>query len=135
MGAPGATSPWIRKYIFPGAHVPALSEMLASVEKARLWVGDLEVWRRHYAETLLHWDRRFQKERARVAQMFDERFCRMWEFYLIMTEIGFRYGKQMVFQVQLMKAVDALPNTRDYMTAAENTLRHLEKIPHPGSNS
>ena len=71
MGAPGATSPWIRKYIFPGAHVPALSEMLASVEKARLWVGDLEVWRRHYAETLLHWDRRFQKERARVAQMFD----------------------------------------------------------------
>ena len=126
MGGPGMTSPWLRKYIFPGGYVPALSEVMTAVEGAKLWVGDLEIWRYHYAETLLNWDRRFQKERARVAEMFDERFCRMWEFYLIMAEIGFRYGKQMVFHLQLMKTIDGLPTTRDYMAEAERALEDQE---------
>ena len=119
MGGPGATAPWIRKYIFPGGYVPALSEVLVPVERAGLWVTDLEILRLHYAETLLAWDRRFQEHRDEVAALFDERFCRMWEFYLIASEIGFRYGKQMVFQMQLARRMDTLPITRDYVAEAE----------------
>lgn len=127
MGGPGATSPWIRKYIFPGCHVPALSETLASIEKQKLWVTDMEILRVHYANTLREWNARFQSKRGEVATMFDERFCRMWEFYLAATEVGFRYGKQMVFQVQLTKNINALPLTRDYIAEMETDLIAREK--------
>lgn len=115
MGTPGPIAPWMRKYIFPGAYLPTLSEVTAAIEKAGLLTTDIEIWRQHYAETLLNWDKRFQTHRDQIAGMFDERFCRMWEFYLIIGEIGFRYGKQVVFQVQLTKSQTALPVTRDYI--------------------
>ena len=103
MSPPGTASPWLRKYIFPGAYSPALSEVFTSVEQNSLWVTDLEFLRLHYAKTLAHWERRFQTNRALVAQMYDERFCRMWEFYLISAEMMFRTGSQLVFHMQLAK--------------------------------
>ena len=121
-GGPGTTAAWIRKYIFPGSYVPALSETLSAVEPTELSVSDIEIWRLHYADTLAEWEKRFQRNRAKVVRQFDERFCRMWEFYLISCELGFRFDKQMVFQMQLIKSVDGLPLTRDYMAKAEGTL-------------
>ncbi len=116
---PGTTNPWMRKFIFPGAYTPSLSETLAAVEKQDLWVTDLEVLRLHYADTLREWNRRFQKNRQEVAKIYDDRFCRMWEFYLVGSEIAFRRLGQMVFQLQLSKQVDSVPATRDYMRAWE----------------
>lgn len=121
-GGPGSTASWIRKYIFPGGYSPALSETMAEVEKSGLWTTDIEILRIHYAETLLEWDNRFQANRAKVAEMMDERFCRMWEFYLIISEFSFRYSKNMNFQIQLTKQVDGLPFTRDYMLEVEKAL-------------
>lgn len=121
-GGPGTTGAWIRKYIFPGGYSPALSETFAEIEKAQLWVTDCEIWRLHYAETLLEWETRFQANRKKVAEMFDEKFCRMWEFYLIVSEFTFRHGKHMNFQIQLSKTVGALPLSRDYMIEAERKL-------------
>jgi cyclopropane-fatty-acyl-phospholipid synthase len=112
---PGSTSPWIRKYIFPGGYAPALSEVLPIVEKLRLWVTDIEILRLHYAETLRAWRRRFDRNRDRIREIYDERFCRMWEFYLVASEVGFRRQDLMVFQMQLAKSVRAVPLTRDYM--------------------
>jgi cyclopropane-fatty-acyl-phospholipid synthase len=83
MSPPGTASPWLRKYIFPGAYSPALSEVFAEVERASLWATDLEFLRLHYAKTLNHWCQRFEANRAKIAEMYDDRFCRMWEFYLI----------------------------------------------------
>ena len=125
-GPPGAVMPWLRKYIFPGSYIPALSESFTAVELSGLRVTDLEILRRHYAETLLCWERRFQENRPQVEELFDERFCRMWEFYLNAVEIGFRYGKQMVFQMQLSKNIDTLPLCRDYMAETEKTLATAE---------
>jgi len=122
-GGPGTTGAWIRKYIFPGGYSPALSETFAEIEKSGLWVTDCEILRLHYAETLLEWDRRFQANRAKVAEMFDEKFCRMWEFYLIVSEFSFRHGKHMNFQIQMSKTVGALPITRDYMSENERGLQ------------
>lgn len=121
-GGPGPTSPWIRKYIFPGGYAPALSETFSEIEKSGLWVTDCEILRLHYAETLLEWDKRFQANRKKVAELFDDRFCRMWEFYLIVSEFSFRYGKLMNFQIQLAKNVHSLPMTRDYIQQTE--LKH-----------
>jgi len=118
-GGPGPTSAWIRKYIFPGASSPALSETCSAIEKAGLWVSDIEILRLHYADTLVAWEQRFQDNRQKIANLLDERFCRMWEFYLIISEMSFRHGKHMVFQIQLTKNVDALPITRNYMAKAE----------------
>jgi cyclopropane-fatty-acyl-phospholipid synthase len=112
---PGSTHPWIRKYIFPGGYVPALSEVLPIVERLRLWVTDIEILRLHYAETLRAWRGRFERNRDRVREIYDERFCRMWELYLVGSEIAFRRSDQMVFQMQLAKTVDAVPLTRDYI--------------------
>lgn len=112
---PGTTSPWMRKYIFPGGYVPALSEVLPTIEEQRLWVTDIEILRLHYAETLRAWRRRFERNRDRVKALYDERFCRMWEIYLVGSEIAFRRQDHMVFQMQLAKTVDAVPLTRDYM--------------------
>ncbi|MGH6828289.1 MAG: class I SAM-dependent methyltransferase [Rhizomicrobium sp.] len=113
---PGATNAWIRKYIFPGGYAPALSEVVPVIEKAGLIVTDVEVLRLHYARTLAEWQRRFQANRAEVAALYDERFCRMWEFYLAGAEMAFRHDRQVVFQIQIAKRVDSLPLTRDYMS-------------------
>jgi cyclopropane-fatty-acyl-phospholipid synthase len=94
---------------------------LAAVEKQDMWVTDIEVLRLHYADTLREWNRRFQANRAEIAEIYDERFCRMWEFYLLGSEIAFRRLGQMVFQMQLSKQVDVVPTTRDYMREWETT--------------
>jgi cyclopropane-fatty-acyl-phospholipid synthase len=112
---PGATNPWMAKYIFPGGYIPALSEMTAAVERAGLLVSDVEILRRHYALTLRAWRKRFTAHRDEAARLYDERFCRMWEFYLAGCEMAFRHGGLVVFQLQLVKRPDALPITRDYM--------------------
>jgi len=121
-GGPGVTAAWVRKYIFPGGCSPALSETLAAIEKAGLWVTDIEVLRLHYALTLREWERRFQSNRARIAELLDERFCRMWEFYLIVSELSFTHGKHMNFQIQMTKQVGTLPLQRDYMAETESRL-------------
>jgi cyclopropane-fatty-acyl-phospholipid synthase len=113
---PSSTSPWIRKYIFPGGYAPALSEVLPVVERLGLWVTDIEILRLHYAKTLRLWRERFAAKRARIAALYDERFCRMWEFYLASCELSFRRLGHMVFQAQLAKRQDAVPLTRDYIT-------------------
>jgi cyclopropane-fatty-acyl-phospholipid synthase len=113
---PGVTSPWIRKYIFPGGYTPALSEVLPAIERSGLMVTDVEVLRLHYAETLAEWLRRFRLQAAEVKRLYDERFFRMWEFYLAGAEMGFRHQGLVVFQIQMTKSVDALPITRDYIT-------------------
>jgi len=116
---PGSTHPWIRKYIFPGGYAPALSEVLPTVERSKLWITDIEILRLHYAETLRAWRGRFERNRDRLRRIYDERFCRMWEMYLICSEIAFRRQDHMVFQMQLSKAVDAVPLTRDYLLGWE----------------
>jgi len=122
-GPPQATNPWIAKYIFPGGYIPSLSEVLAGIERAGLIATDVEVLREHYALTLKEWRRRFAQNREAVAALYDERFCRMWEYYLAASEAAFRAGGLMVFQIQLARRADALPITRDYMLEAE---RHAE---------
>ena len=122
-GGPGTTGAWIRKYIFPGGYSPALSEALASVERSKLWVTDIEILRLHYAKTLRAWEERFQTNRAQITALMDERFCRMWEFYLIVSELSFSHGSHMVFQMQLTKHRNTLPITRDYIGKREAKLK------------
>lgn len=119
---PGHTNPWIRKYIFPGGYSPALSEVLPVIERTRLWVTDIEILRLHYAETLRCWRQNFEAARDRIRALFDERFCRMWEFYLIGSELSFRHDINMVFQIQMGRGIDAVPLTRDYMFDRERLL-------------
>ncbi|WP_119459600.1 SAM-dependent methyltransferase [Rhodospirillaceae bacterium SYSU D60014] len=119
MDPPGGTNPWLRKYIFPGGYTPALSEVLAAVEDVGLCVTDVEILRLHYAATLREWRHRFETNRSKIQALYDERFCRMWEFYLVGCEISFRYLGQMVFQMQLTRRQDAVPLTRDYITDFE----------------
>jgi len=126
MSPPGTASPWLRKYIFPGAYSPTLSEVFTAVEQASLWATDVEVLRLHYANTLNHWHRRFEANRSKIAEMYDERFCRMWEFYLISAEMMFRTGSQLVFQMQLARKRDAVPIVRDYIGALQRQYRELE---------
>jgi cyclopropane-fatty-acyl-phospholipid synthase len=126
---PAFTQPWVAKYIFPGGYIPSLSEVLPCVERAGLIVADIEILRLHYAETLRCWRERFTAQRAEIAAMYDERFCRMWEFYLSISELAFRYRGHMVFQMQLAKRVDAAPITRDYM--ARNDPRVAERVAEP----
>ena len=118
-GGPGATDPFIRKYIFPGGYIPALSEIMPAVEAAGLVVCDIETLRLHYAETLRAWRRRFMANRDKAAALLDERFCRMWEFYLAGSEVSFRRMGMVVFQIQLARRQGAVPLTRDYIAAAE----------------
>ena len=127
MSPPGTASPWLRKYIFPGAYSPALSEVFTAVEQASLWVTDLEFLRLHYAETLRHWHARFEASRPAIARMYDERFCRMWEFYLISAEMMFRTGSQLVFHMQLARRRDAAPIVRDYITDTQRSLLDRER--------
>ncbi len=131
MAGPSTTSSWIRKYIFPGGYSPALSEVMTAVERSGLWATDIEILRVHYADTLRAWRRRFQANRSRVADLLDERFCRMWEFYLAASEAVFRHGDHFVFQIQLAKRRDAVPLTRDYITDWESagTVQAIPFIP------
>src|SRR5438876_4979543 len=115
MDGPGTTNPWLRKYIFPGGYSPALSEVVPQAERARLWITDIEILRLHYAETLRAWRARFEQNRERIRALYDERFCRMWEMYLVGAEVSFRRGGSLVFQMQLAKAVETVPLTRDYI--------------------
>ncbi len=126
MAGPGVTSPFIRKYIFPGGYIPALSEVLPAVESEGLWANDIEILRLHYAETLAAWRRNFLARREEAKEMYDERFCRMWEYYLVASELFFRRLDGMVFQMQLSRDRAALPMTRDWMFETERRLRALD---------
>jgi cyclopropane-fatty-acyl-phospholipid synthase len=119
INGPAVTSAWTRKYIFPGGHIPALSEVAPVIERAGLVLTDLEILRLHYAETLRHWRERFIKSHRQGSRIYDQRFCRMWEFYLASSELAFRYGGLMVFQAQLARQSDSVPLTRDYMYERE----------------
>lgn len=119
---PGTTSAFTRKYIFPGGYTPALSEFAPAIEKAQLYITDLEVLRLHYAHTLDHWYARTRDAKAAIVALYDERFWRMWLFYLAGAVAAFRYTGHVVFQVQLARCVDSVPITRDYMLAAETAL-------------
>jgi cyclopropane-fatty-acyl-phospholipid synthase len=112
---PGSTNPWLAKYIFPGGYCPALSEVFAASEGAGLMTADCEVLRLHYAQTLRHWRARFAHNRERIAALYDERFCRMFEAYMSGSEAAFRRLGVFVWQMQLTRSVDAVPLTRDYM--------------------
>jgi cyclopropane-fatty-acyl-phospholipid synthase len=119
---PGATNPWIAKYIFPGGYAPALSEVTAAIERSGLIVTDVEVLRLHYADTLREWRRRFLARRTEATALYDERFCRMWEFYLAGAEMAFRHDGQVVFQIQICRRQDAVPLTRNYMWDTEQAM-------------
>jgi len=122
MTPPGTTGPFFRKYIFPGGYVPALSEVFASTERLGLWVCDAEILRLHYYYTCRDWRIRFLNNWQGAAELYDERFCRMWEFYLCAVELGFLHGSNMVMQLLLSKERDAVPIIRDFMVDNERTL-------------
>ncbi|WP_291853771.1 cyclopropane-fatty-acyl-phospholipid synthase family protein [Bradyrhizobium sp.] len=123
---PDVTSPWITKYIFPGGYIPALSEVLPAIEKAGLLVCDIEILRLHYAETLKAWRERFMARREEAVRLYDERFARMWEFYLAGSEMSFRKQNLMNFQIQIAKRQGVVPMTRDYIVGEEARLRGIE---------
>lgn len=127
MSPPGSTAPFIRKYIFPGGYVPALSEVFASTERTGLWVADCEVLRLHYYWTIKHWRERFLSRRNEVVAQMGERFARMWEFYLAAVELGFLHGSNMVFQLLVAGTRDAVPVTRDFITDGERALLARER--------
>jgi len=121
FGGPNITNAWIQKYIFPGGYSPSLSEVLPAIEQAGLFTTDIEILRLHYAKTLAHWRRRFCANRDAIAALYDERFCRMFEFYLSGSELAFRFNGHMNFQIQLSPSLQGVPLTRDYMFEAERT--------------
>ena len=115
INAPRSPQPWITKYIFPGGYTPSLSEIANPIEKSGLILSDMEVLRMHYAHTLYNWKDRFVKNKAKVLKMFDERFFRMFEFYLASCQMAFKHGDQVVYQLQLTKKLNTAPPTRDYI--------------------
>ncbi len=114
-GIPTATSPWIRKYIFPGGYIPSLSDIINETQKLNINITDIEILRLHYAHTLTHWYRNVQKNKDKIVKMFDERFYRMWEFYLLASKYSFINMGNVVFQIQIAKNINNLPLTRNYM--------------------
>jgi cyclopropane-fatty-acyl-phospholipid synthase len=122
-GVPGVTNPWIEKYIFPGGYIPALSELLRHIESLGLYVLDVEVLRLHYAKTLRAWRERFLANADEAATLYDERFVRMWDFYLTSSELSFRYGDHVVFQLQLSRRQDVAPLVRDYLYGASSAIK------------
>lgn len=128
---PDATNPWIAKYIFPGGYIPALSEVIPAIERAGLLVCDVEILRLHYAETLKAWRERFMARREEAVQLYDERFARMWEFYLACSEMSFRKQNMMNFQIQLTRRQGVVPMTRDYIGREEAKLRGIERGQRP----
>ncbi len=136
---PGRTDPWVREYIFPGGYIPALSEISRAIEHESLIATDIEVLRLHYAETLRHWRARFAANRARARALYDERFCRMWEYYLAVSEASFRHLDNVVFQVQMARRQDAVPLVRDYLhpgqaDSAKQRRPHLSPVPNAGGS-
>ncbi len=115
INPPRGPQPWITKYIFPGGYTPSLSEVSLPIEKSGLIISDLEVLRAHYAHTLRNWKDRFMSKKEQVLEMFDEKFFRMWEFYLVGCEMSFKWSDQVVFQFQLTRKLKAAPITRDYI--------------------
>ena len=115
INSPRSPHPWITKYIFPGGYTPSLSQVALPIEKSGLIISDMEVLRMHYAHTLRHWKDRFLGNREKVLELFDEKFIRMWEFYLVGCEMAFKWGDQVVFQFQLTKNNSTAPITRDYI--------------------
>ena len=115
VNPPRDPHPWITKYIFPGGYTPSLSEVTAPIEKAGLIVSDIEVLRMHYSHTLRHWKENCLVNKEKIIQMFDEKFFRMWEFYLASCESAFKWGDQVVYQFQLTKNYTSTPTTRDYI--------------------
>jgi cyclopropane-fatty-acyl-phospholipid synthase len=134
-GKAAAPDPFTDKYIFPGYHVPSLSQIAAATERVRLITTDVETLRMHYAYTLSHWLKRTQKARSKIVELYDERFLRMWEFYLAGGIIGFELGTMCNYQVQYVRDRRALPITRDYMVETEARYRSLAAAPEPGSSA
>ena len=128
-GKAGAPDPFTDKWIFPGYHLPSLSQLTASTEKMKFIVSDIEILRVHYAYTLMHWLRRTQAAKAQIIALHDERFYRMWEFYLAGGVVAFETGSMCNFQVQYIRDRRALPITRDYMIEAEQRYRAAEPAP------
>ena len=124
---PDVTNPWVAKYIFPGGYIPALSEVIPAIERAGLLVCDIEILRLHYAETLKAWRERFMARREEAVRLYDERFARMWEFYLASSEMSFRKQNMMNFQIQITKRQGVVPMTRDYIALEEAKLRGIER--------
>lgn len=124
---PSAASPWIRKYIFPGGYVPALSEIMPAIQGTGLLITDMEYLRLHYAKTAREWSRRFDANRDKAKAMYDERFCRMWEFYLASAEMSFVNGSQHVLHMQIAKKLDGVPIVRDYITDLQRHYRTVER--------
>jgi cyclopropane-fatty-acyl-phospholipid synthase len=129
MHGPSTTSRWMQKYIFPGGYIPALSQVIPHVERCGLWLTDLEILRLHYANTLRLWRERIQQSREAVEMLYDKQFCRMWEYYLVASEMSFLYAGFMVFQIQLAKAVGVVPLTRDYLFEAEQDATPFSGLP------
>ncbi len=125
---PAPTNPFVAKYIFPGGYIPSLSEICREAELLGFMITDVEVLRLHYAYTLQEWRRRFMARRAEAVALYDERFCRMWEFYLSASETAFRYEGIEVFQIQLTKRQNAVPITRDYIALSENELKTRDSV-------
>ena len=130
---PTATNPFIDKYIFPGGYIPSLSEVMPSIEKSGLKITDIEILRLHYAETLKAWRERFMARREEAKALYDEKFCRIWEFYLASSESAFRWQNLVIFQFQLAHDQKAVPLTRDYIQSAEACLRQTEQKRDTGS--
>jgi cyclopropane-fatty-acyl-phospholipid synthase len=128
-GPPGTTDKWTRKYIFPGGYIPAMSELVAAMERSRWEVADIEVLRYHYAHTLAEWYRRATLHEAEITALYDARLFRMWQFYLAGAEQSFRHGGMVNFHIQSVKRRDALPMTRDYISAEAARLSALDEAP------
>jgi len=122
---PGATDPWLAKYIFPGGYVPALSQMMPAIERAFLWATDIEALRLHYAYTTAAWYERVTAHEAEITALYDARFFRMWQFYLAGAIAAFRHDGHLVFQIQLTRKRDAVPIVRTYMEREEEKLRGM----------
>jgi len=127
VDVPSTTNPFIEKYIFPGGYIPSMSEVMTSIERSGLTITDVEVLRLHYAETLKAWRERFMARRDEAKKLYDEKFCRIWEFYLASSESAFRWQGLVIFQFQLAHDQQAVPLTRDYIQTAESCLRQTEK--------
>ncbi len=124
-------APWIEKYIFPGGYIPALSEVMPAIEKAGLLVSDIEILPMHYAHTLRHWRKRFLERRQEAAELYDERFVRMWEFYLAASEMAFTHENFFIMQIQIVKKRTAVPDNRDYINRREAELKAFEERRNP----